>query len=94
MPTYFALQVEREAGKLSYKPNATLRNNEKGKGKCIVGKSDQAFEAERAWLVAKLAEDVVKMDAELAEKLNEQEYEETGNGIECGCCFSTYPFVS
>ncbi len=31
-------------------------------------------------------------DRKLAEELNEQEYEETGQGIECGCCCCEYPF--
>jgi TRIAD3 protein (E3 ubiquitin-protein ligase RNF216) len=31
-------------------------------------------------------------DRKLAEELNEKEYEETGQGIECGCCCCEYPF--
>lgn len=45
-------------------------------------------------MVEKLYENAIHEDEALAEKLNEQEYEQTGDGIECGCCFSTYPFVS
>ena len=56
--------------------------------------SDSEFDRERLWLMEKLEADVVKEDEALAEQLNEQEYEETGDGIECGCCFATYPFVS
>lgn len=42
----------------------------------------------------KLQGDVEMADAQVAEKMNNQEYEDCGDGIECGCCFSTYPFVS
>jgi TRIAD3 protein (E3 ubiquitin-protein ligase RNF216) len=39
-------------------------------------------------------EEAAKKDLEIAESVNEEEYEDTGDGIECGCCFATYPFVS
>lgn len=31
----------------------------------------------------------IKADAEMAEKMNEEEYEENGAGVECGCCYCT-----
>lgn len=93
VPTYFSLDAEQKSGKLSYKPKSTTRTSNKGKGKEVL-KTDAEFEREREWLLAKLEADAVDKDAALAEKLNEKEYEETGDGIECGCCFSTYPFVS
>ena len=68
------------------------RDLAKGKEKAL-SHNDEEFEEERAWVVAKAQEDAEHADAALAEKLNEQEYEESGDGIECGCCFSTYPFV-
>lgn len=58
-----------------------------GKGKA---KHDAYFDQERQWLLLKLQGDVVEIDAE---ELDEEEYEDNGDGIECGCCFSNYPFV-
>ena len=58
----------------------------KGKGKAVLG-DDPEFEAERAWILEQLAEGE-------GGKVQEEEYEDNGDGIECGCCFSTYPFVS
>lgn len=52
-------------------------------------KFDTEFDQERAWIL----EQIAKKDLELAEAINEEEYEDSGGGIECGCCFSTYPFV-
>lgn len=50
--------------------------------------TDEEFEKERAWLVARLE----------ATPLADKPGAETGMGeedgdIECGCCFSTSPFV-
>lgn len=61
-----------------------------GKGKA---KQDPEFDKEREWLLLKLQGDATANDVQVAEEMNEQEYEECGDGIECGCCFSTYPFV-
>ncbi|KAL6310234.1 hypothetical protein BKA93DRAFT_2861 [Sparassis latifolia] len=33
-----------------------------------------------------------EQDAQMAWKINDEEYECTGDGIECGCCFSPVPF--
>lgn len=55
---------------------------------------DKDFEDEKEWLEAKLQEERAEEDAKLAEGVNEQEYEDCGDGIECGCCFDTKPFVS
>lgn len=46
-----------------------------------------------AWLVGKLRERRTAKDSQVAAQLNEKEYEEAGAGIECGCCFTDYPFV-
>ena len=89
---FFALLAERKDGKLPCKARSE-RDLAKGKEKAL-SHSDEAFEEERAWVVAKAQEDAEHADAALAEKLNEQEYEAAGDGIECGCCFSVYPFVS
>jgi TRIAD3 protein (E3 ubiquitin-protein ligase RNF216) len=57
-----------------------------GKGKAVLGE-DPEFEAERAWILEQREEGKVQEE-------KEEEYEDNGDGIECGCCFSTYPFVS
>ena len=31
-------------------------------------------------------------DLEIATQLNNQDYEESGQAIECGCCYGSYPF--
>ena len=51
---------------------------------------DPEFEAERAWILEQLAEG----EGGKVQEEKEEEYEDNGDGIECGCCFSTYPFVS
>lgn len=94
-PTFFFLRQKdkqlrqpHEAVKHPYTSRSTpFQPSKKGKHRAM---HDAEFEQERAWLIRELAKD----DQEIAEKVNEQEYEDSGDGIECGCCFSTYPFVS
>lgn len=43
-------------------------------------------------LAARRAEEAVKEDAELARKLNTDEYVKTGDAITCGCCFDDFAF--
>jgi TRIAD3 protein (E3 ubiquitin-protein ligase RNF216) len=62
-----------------------------GKGKGIE-KQDNYFQEERAWLLLKLQEDL-EGDANIAVQLNQKEYQDCEDGIECGCCFTTNPFV-
>jgi E3 ubiquitin-protein ligase RNF216 len=81
-------QQQNQAVKYPYTRRATpYHPSKKGKTRAI---HDAEFELERNWLIEELAKD----DQEIAEKINEEEYEDCGDGIECGCCFSTYPFVS
>src|SRR6267154_1148593 len=60
-----------------------------GKGKA---KHDVEFEAERRWLLQKL-DAPVSTDGARPEESNDDACEECEDGIECGCCFSSYPFV-
>ncbi len=53
----------------------------KGKGRAKV---DPEFEREKAWLS--------RQDEKEEAVVTEEEVPE-GEGIECGCCFSEYPFV-
>lgn len=55
-----------------------------------VEKLDAEFHREHTWVI----QQTTKKDLELAEAMNEKEYEDSGGGIECNCCFSAYPFVS
>ena len=59
----------------------------KGKGKAL---EDVEFEQEREWLL----HNIQKRNIEKDEKVAEQLIEEEGTGVECGCCFSSYPFAS
>jgi TRIAD3 protein (E3 ubiquitin-protein ligase RNF216) len=96
-PTYFSLQDQaRQHQQLEQQNQVVIypytrraipfRPSRKGKGRAI---HDAEFEQERAWLLEELTKDVLAV----AENANE-EYEDCGDGIECGCCFSAYPFVS
>jgi E3 ubiquitin-protein ligase RNF216 len=89
-PTYLHLSAEKISGQHSYKIKSTpYKINGKGKG---IQLRDDQFEEERAWLLRKL-KDEAEDDAKIAEQLDEKEYEDSGDGIECGCCFTAYPFV-
>jgi TRIAD3 protein (E3 ubiquitin-protein ligase RNF216) len=87
-PTYLFLAEEKERKPLPYNVK-TVPSRVTGKGKAM---HDPDFDKEREWLLLKLQGDIAHNDAQVAEEMNEQEYEDSGNGIECGCCFSTYPF--
>ncbi|KII87947.1 hypothetical protein PLICRDRAFT_176699 [Plicaturopsis crispa FD-325 SS-3] len=87
-PTYIFLEEEKKNGPATY-VTKTQPSRVTGKGKAM---SDPEFDKERQWLLLKQQEATIKADEAAAEELNEQEYEECGDGIECGCCFSTYPF--
>lgn len=86
-PTHLHFLAEKERGppfpyipkKIAYKLSG------KGKRRELV---DAEFNIERAWLLEKLKSKEVEMVAE--QQAIEEECED---GIECGCCFSTYPFV-
>ncbi|KAI6158481.1 hypothetical protein EDD17DRAFT_1623316 [Pisolithus thermaeus] len=60
-----------------------------GKGKV---KEDPIFQNELEWVKKRVTKVPVSPDEALAEESNEQDCQETGGGIECGCCFSSYPF--
>lgn len=87
-PTYLLLAEELKKEPLPFKLKVT--NSVVGKGK---GKQDPGFDEEREWVLLKVAELATERDAALAAAANEQEYQDNGEGIECGCCFSEYSFV-
>jgi len=88
-PTHLFLAEEKNKIPLPYNIKTTP-SRVAGKGKA---KHDSEFDNERQWLLLKLQGDIMFNHAKMAEDTNEQEYEDCGDGIECGCCFSTYPFV-
>lgn len=99
-------RVERAGGVgRLYKPKKGGYVAVKGKGKAV---GDEVFEEERRWLEVYLeggeglgsashsgGGDEVKADSgdvqEEGEE-DEEELEDDGTFVECGCCFSTYPF--
>ena len=100
-PTYLYLQKERRGAKLPYVPEphkkSKRRVSAKKKGKRKAALHDAEFLRERQWLLAKLAQDaanVGKKPTVEVEGTSAQEIIEEMDGIECGCCFTEYPFVS
>ena len=85
-PTYLLLSEELSRDHLPFK--LKLTNSVVSKGKV---REDPEFDKEREWVLLRVAELASERAAALAAK--EQEYEDNGEGIECGCCFSDYPFV-
>ncbi|KAI0665506.1 hypothetical protein C8Q78DRAFT_986254 [Trametes maxima] len=84
-PTFLALREHRTLKPLPYKPVTRPRPKGKGKG---IQQHDDEFERELQWVRAKLEEEEAKKAEEAAEELRLQEE----GGIECGCCFTEYPF--
>ncbi|TRM63521.1 hypothetical protein BD626DRAFT_494567 [Schizophyllum amplum] len=87
-PTYFVLADEAKSARPPY-TRKQVPYRTKGKTTLRV---DDDFELEREFVLRKLQEADTQKDAALAEQLVEQEYEDSGDGIECGCCFTAYPF--
>ncbi|KAL1757518.1 hypothetical protein FB107DRAFT_209062 [Schizophyllum commune] len=88
-PAYLALAEEAKQPNPPY----TRKSNpyRPGKGK-TPERFDADFEQERAFILRIRREEQQKRDAELAEELIEKQAEESGEVIECGCCFTSYPF--
>ena len=85
-PTYLALLEQQRSNAPPYRMMSRPRH--KGKGK-HVQQQDDDLEREIQWVREKLEEEQAKRAAEVEEELRLQEE----GGIECGCCFSEYPFV-
>ncbi|KAJ7591319.1 hypothetical protein C8J56DRAFT_935212 [Mycena floridula] len=80
------LEAFRAGAPLPYIPKkGTAASKGKGKGKAL---QDDEFDRETEWLAQKLIDRNIEKDEKVAEALLEEE----GGGIECGCCFSEYPF--
>ncbi|KAJ7449917.1 hypothetical protein FB451DRAFT_1052540 [Mycena latifolia] len=84
-PTHISLAEEkRRGGVLPYVPKTIpSRAAAKGKRKAL---HDPEFEKEREWIISRSQEENVDVDVE------EENADCGDDGIECGCCFSNYPF--
>ena len=86
-PTFLELRAQQQRVPLPYKPVA--RSRSKSKGKRVQQHNDE-LDREMRWVKERLDEEEAKRIAEAEE---EKQLQEEG-GIECGCCFCVYPFVS
>ncbi|KAI0742253.1 hypothetical protein C8Q80DRAFT_1108089 [Daedaleopsis nitida] len=84
-PTYLALHEQQRSHAPPYKPMVRPRN--KGKGKRI-HRIDALLNEEAQWVREKLEQEEAQRAHAVAEEMRLQEE----GGIECGCCFSDYPF--
>ncbi|KAK7020526.1 hypothetical protein R3P38DRAFT_2970000 [Favolaschia claudopus] len=83
-PTHLFFAEELRGGVLSYTPKTIpSKLPAKGKGRAL---QDAEFEKEREWINSG-AHDVINEQQDMEEVLDGSE-----NGIECGCCFTDYPF--
>ncbi|KAI0944200.1 hypothetical protein AcW1_001960 [Taiwanofungus camphoratus] len=87
-PTYLFLLEEQKEPRLPYRRKTAPSRRAGGKGKKT---ADAELEEEKGWLRLRLQGDAAERDAQVAQT-NEEECGESGDGIECGCCFTTYAF--
>lgn len=106
VPTHFALRDQQRSTNPPYaKQDADIKDQrvkakKKGKGKAAA--MDQEFEKERRWLIATLHKEAVEKEGAATSAtvpahtdmmaVDDDDDNEEG-GIECGCCFTEYPFV-
>lgn len=87
-PTHLFLAEKRDPP--PYVPKS-IPSRVSGKGR---EKHDPEFEAERRWLLQRQDAPVSADVQPLPDQTNDNDAcEECEDGIECGCCFSSYPFV-
>lgn len=92
-PTHLSLRKlnkqQDQAARLPYIARMTpFRPSAKGKKRDL---QDDELTVERAWLLAEITKQDSETEAPGQPKLDEDE--DCEDGIECGCCFSSYPFV-
>ncbi|KAI5984865.1 hypothetical protein EDD15DRAFT_2176650 [Pisolithus albus] len=85
---YFKLSRDLDEKPPPFKPKLT-NSVISGKGKL---KEDPIFQNELEWVKKRVAEAPVPPEEAFSEESDTQECQEAGGGIECGCCFSSYPF--
>ena len=88
------LSKESKSGQLAYKPKL-IPTRATGKGRQL---HDAEFEKERSWLLSFLKKNnnqAASSGITHADDDNDDDDDgECESGIECGCCFSTFAFVS
>ncbi|TFK39205.1 hypothetical protein BDQ12DRAFT_682354 [Crucibulum laeve] len=87
---FLAAQKANSPNPLPFSLKTTAFKPSVGKGKHRQLEDDE-FSAELAFIRAQQEKDIQKHDEELAQQINQEEYEENGDGIECSCCFDTCP---
>ncbi|EMD32740.1 hypothetical protein CERSUDRAFT_99118 [Gelatoporia subvermispora B] len=87
-PTHLELLAQSQQAKLPYKPKG--RRPAKGKGKGVVH-HDAELEKEREWLRLKLLESEPG-PSQSSSDTSGVSGADAESGIECGCCFTDYPF--
>ncbi|KAL7415104.1 hypothetical protein BDY24DRAFT_383722 [Mrakia frigida] len=88
VPAYYAIKAATEMDPRPYKTKLAPYKS-KGKSKA---KYNAEWDAERSWLVERLQKVEQDKNDKIAEELHQKEVEESGEGIECGCCFGIAPF--
>ncbi|KAL0960254.1 hypothetical protein HGRIS_011885 [Hohenbuehelia grisea] len=88
-PTHLALAAEITRGTRLPYTRKKVPYRATGKGRALL---DDAFEEERRWLLQRLAEGAPKPNEPVNDKMDVDEAAADGDGIECGCCFTDYPF--
>ncbi|KAI0031734.1 hypothetical protein K488DRAFT_33878, partial [Vararia minispora EC-137] len=85
VPTFLYLEQQKASGSAPVRTGTHQASGRKKKGKA--SSNHVEFMLEHAWMLEKRKFEAEAQDAELA-----QELEDEDSGIECGCCFTTYPF--
>lgn len=87
-PTYLYL-LQHGASPISVLPVAPDPVKRRGKASSKKSSDEEEFMKEHTWLIQKLETRQRSPVPDLASEPLEE-----GEGVECGCCFMAYPFVS
>jgi hypothetical protein len=87
-PAYLYL-LQHGASPISVLPVAPNLGKKRSKARSKSSNDEEEFMKEHTWLVQKLETRQGSPVPDLT-----SEHLEEGEGVECGCCFMTYPFVS
>ena len=87
-PSYLALRVQLASADPPFQWLSRPRAKGRSKGK-RAQRYDEDFDAERQWILDKLEEEQIQGAAGATQQFDVPDEP----GIECGCCFTDYPFV-